>query len=1036
MDIKTNIINRSAIFKNNESFWAFFELVRKLYSHLGEPEDSKRIALTIPKDKYRFSVNLNNRLYFGLRHHEGRDEFLVTLNKSDYEKIKDDVELLPDERSRFTEKEDVPEALITVIPSGYFIDNIEQITEWWLKSAEEYHPTMEKSPYLGHHEPQLYKLAFDEEMINYLRKGRADLTFHKTIEQVAQKLLRSIQSLFPDFKGFTDPRFIENEITYKQRIIKDAQEQLSKEKLQRLLDNEDYETFYDEVLKIGRHTDNNLLYRGTPSTGDLALLRDETLDKQAFAKAFFELLHGNGTGAERLAKFCDWVDEQDLKNKWTFVTYYLYVTNPDEELFVKPTETKKFLEMLGKGDLWHHRPTGELYQTIKDDLKAVGEALPFEVKRGFLDLQSFLWSALSVEEDEFARAKDYLEKFSEVADAYFLDRTDFLRPRYEYFQEFFNKENLEQADWSDFQEMGENVHALATNALAYKRAFGDPNHEIERYRQSFHYLAYGDESLADRLNAVLDKKSEYNLKYLAESFYGELFGYLFPEQYVFYNRRDKEATAFLELNISRERGESFGDFFIRYNDEIKPLLDLYEEIVGKQTNTTIPLELDQFFSWLYENHASKEKNGIDRNYWWLNANPKQWEAEKLEVGEEHSYTSHTMDGNTRQIYQNFQDIKTGDLIICYETSPSKRVKAILEVTDELFEDEENVERFTFKIKQFTPNQPTWKTLKSVPELENSSVMKNKQGSLFKLSEIEFITIRDLAFEDLDHVSYTLDDALEELFIKEEELLDILHLLKNKKNIILQGPPGTGKTFLAKRLAWLMSGTKDSSRIEMVQFHQSYSYEDFIRGYRPTEEHFELKDGIFMQMCKKAKSDSQNRPYFLVIDEINRGNLSKIFGELMMLIEKDKRGEEFKVTLPYKKSREEPDFYIPENLHLIGTMNTADRSLAMVDYALRRRFVFIDMMPNFGSKFKAHLNQKEVKDDLINKIVGRLESLNETISEETGLGPGFQIGHSYFVTLMAMLMKSGTKGLFDTKLFHCSTSTGSTKQIGWKKLKKN
>ncbi len=610
-----------------------------------------------------------------------------------------------------------------------------------------------------------------------------------------------------------------------------------------------------------------------------------------------------------------------------------------------------------------------------------------------------------MESGEFSKAQSYLKKFSEVADSHFTERA-FVEPRYDFFRKFFKKENLEQATWSDFQEMGEKVHGLATNALALKRAFGDPNHEIERYRKSFLYLAHGGDPLSDRINAMLNKNSEYHLKYLAESFYGELVGYLFPEKYVFYNRRDKAATAFLELNISRKHGESFGNFFIRYNEALTPLLDLYKEVVGQRTQTTIPLELDQFFSWLYENHASEEDESNmseevpnkDRNYWWLNANPNIWRFSEKEVGQEQSYTSRNDNGNKRRIYQHFQEVEPGDLIIGYESTPVKRVKAVLEVTEALHTDDDDKEKFSFKLKEFTPNQPGWEALQSIPELETCSVLNNNQGSLFKLTEDEFLTIRDLAFDGIQQFKpYTMEDALNEVFMEEDKLQNILDLLEYKKNIILQGPPGTGKTFLAKRLAWLMSGVKDRNRIEVVQFHQSYSYEDFIRGYRPTEEHFELKDGIFMQMCKRAKSDPEDRPYFLVIDEINRGNLSKIFGELMMLIENDKRGEKFTVKLPYRKDEDEPDFYIPKNLHLIGTMNTADRSLAMVDYALRRRFVFIDMMPNFGDKFQEHLKENGVEEHLINTIVERLNELNKRIADrqELGPGPGYQIGHSYF-----------------------------------------
>ncbi len=185
------------------------------------------------------------------------------------------------------------------------------------------------------------------------------------------------------------------------------------------------------------------------------------------------------------------------------------------------------------------------------------------------------------------------------------------------------------------------------------------------------------------------------------------------------------------------------------------------------------------------------------------------------------------------------------------------------------------------------------------------------------------------------------------------------------------------------------GEKDDSRIEMVQFHQNYTYEDFIMGYRPVEEGFKLKYGIFYQFCKRALNDP-HRSYYFIIDEINRGNISKIFGELMMLIESDKRGSDYAIPLTYSENK----FYIPENIYIIGTMNTADRSLAMIDYALRRRFCFVDMEPAFDNlNFKGYLENKS--GDLSNIIIDKMNRLNKAIENDISLGRGFRIGHSYF-----------------------------------------
>lgn len=249
------------------------------------------------------------------------------------------------------------------------------------------------------------------------------------------------------------------------------------------------------------------------------------------------------------------------------------------------------------------------------------------------------------------------------------------------------------------------------------------------------------------------------------------------------------------------------------------------------------------------------------------------------------------------------------------------------------------------------------------------------------------------FEDNDPTPYTKDNFLEDVFMEEDRYNGLVNLLQYKKNIILQGAPGVGKTFLAKRLAYSILGKKAASKVEAIQFHQNYSYEDFIMGYKPVDEGFELKEGIFYRFCKKAESDPANK-YFFIIDEINRGNLSKIFGELLMLVEGDKRGASHAIKLAYRDEL----FSVPENLYIIGMMNTADRSLALMDYALRRRFSFFEIDPAFGNdKFKAHLQSFLSSDKVIKAVIDRMTELNGKIADadNSGLGKGFCIGHSYF-----------------------------------------
>lgn len=527
------------------------------------------------------------------------------------------------------------------------------------------------------------------------------------------------------------------------------------------------------------------------------------------------------------------------------------------------------------------------------------------------------------------------------------------------------------------------------------------------------------ESFKKQSNILLKKyKSTAKQHYQHENAITTYLWLRYPDKYYVYKYSEARSVSNkLDSNYKFKKGsytdnlKSFYDFYNEIRESLKrdsTLIDLFksqltDDCYPDSELRTLTFDVGFYISRNISKPADKESNQADSDdmeftekpksseehrYWWLNANPKIWSFSNLQTSHVQEYTLFNENGNKRRVFQNFLDARAGDLVIGYESNPVKQVVALAKVSAA-----NDGKKICFEKTESLVNPIDYRTLKECPELEQMEFFQNPNGTFFKLTKDEYEFIMDIIREENPltskdmNTSYTKKDFLSEVYMSENQYDRLSGVLLNKMNLILQGAPGVGKTFTAKRLAYSLMGEKDDSRIEFVQFHQNYSYEDFVMGYRPSGDSYELKYGIFYQFCKKAENQPDKK-FFFIIDEINRGNLSKIFGELLMLIEKDYRGT--KATLAYNGM----PFSVPKNLYIVGMMNTADRSLAMIDYALRRRFSFFEMAPAFESKgFKEY--QHSLDNRTFNELISEIVKLNGEISRDKSLGKGFCIGHSYF-----------------------------------------
>ncbi len=532
------------------------------------------------------------------------------------------------------------------------------------------------------------------------------------------------------------------------------------------------------------------------------------------------------------------------------------------------------------------------------------------------------------------------------------------------------KSNILNKEWLFASRVG-----LANSNLLTKN-------DLEKLKENLVYLLYSNDEMEIKWATLLK-----NVDYFSNSFITEILAIAFPTKYVIFNDVTKKIFKYLEIKTIPLNKELKFDDYLEVIAIIKKIKEQLEEKTGSSLNY---LDVDNLF-WFYSIYLDKNPDQSDQKmettekYYWLNTNPIIFTYFDKPIGFEQLFTGKNENGNLRD---NFSNAKIFEKVFIYETG-EKRLIGIGKITKKSKD-----HSLTIKLIDHFENPITFDEFKAIKKLEQASFITNNMGTLKNITEEEIKILLELiqSKNELRDDTYSFEKLDKEVFLNDSECKKIYSILKEKKNIILEGAPGVGKTYIAKKLCYAIMEKKEDECLLCIQFHQSYSYEDFVLGYRPTEEGgFKLKRGPFLEFCEKARNNKQ-KDYFLIIDEINRGNISKIFGELLVLIENDKR-DKHSVDLAYQgEDQQYKNFTIPGNLYIIGLMNTADRSLALMDFALRRRFAFYRINPLFDEeKFKTYAQNIPY----LNEVISSIKNLNNKIKDDESLGEGFMIGHSYF-----------------------------------------
>lgn len=695
-----------------------------------------------------------------------------------------------------------------------------------------------------------------------------------------ENLIKATYTIFPDWSGFLDPRFDKEEIGYKKNAVRLAHERLQKSDLERLISEGQFEEIRNRLMDIAQAS--KLLFLSVPMKGDMSVVFADNLDQSEFYQAFIELLYGSGKSSDRLDAFSDYLTAHNLPNKWAFPTLFLFLINPETEMFVKPRTTKWFFETSGISGELPSKPNGASYQLLLDACQQVWEGVAEYKPRDFIDVQSLIWTGYYASTSVPDVSHPCFDEDSfRILEGLQLDPT----------QKYLDKYHV---------EIKESVQIPFQTLM--KALIGRLNPDVSKLMET-------EKGVFARF-----QKNDFGQGGAHEWYWG-----------AFYPKGSK-----------------------RINDA--------------QLLLTINKDAVQFGFWIADNaHHVKERF---RNNW------QKHKTKLLEL---------------------LDPVLSTDI---FQASPPP----IITPNDKVSHSEHlRLSWFEWLNDPNTDNLHVHQIISKdevirISSVELSEIIASAFNALFPFVLLavsedpvplieQYLEIQPTGNPPLP---YTLDRCAYETGFNISELQTWKRAIERKKQVILYGPPGTGKTFLAEKLAAHLTSGGDGF-FELIQFHPEVSYEDFIQGIRPkASEHggldYPIVLGRFLEFCKRAENCQDI--CVLIIDEINRANLARVFGELMYLLEYREKSVRLAAG---------GEFKIPNNIRIIGTMNTADRSIALVDHALRRRFAFIALYPNYNILRKFH--EREQTGFNVEGLISVLESLNQQIGDRH-----YSIGPSYFLRM--------------------------------------